>query len=535
MYVDQCYQKENFISQELHINMPSGENVGPPYVFASKSVSESKDKESYIQQKINKLSNERREYSVCKFSEISYLKKTYMKLAEAYADTSVLIRILVGLLIISMAVIDVVVSLIGACKLYLMNKISDNRPDAIFLSYYSKGNEINYNGVAHRNNKYIKCNSLAYWWVSKKKPNFDDINSPEKIRNNHEIHGESKLNEDYYFHCPAVAFYFEINQFPEVLSKVAVTLKEGEEQRYRLESCNHAMGIAIKKRQNNIIVNYYDPNDTLRHKTIIVSSEDDLKTLSCNDFFSSETKKSSFPDDYKICCLASLDTKIYQFDCRIECLARQSYALLYFLNLHGHYGHASTLSCFNGVEKNITSKMFLGNYDVVQSPLFAALLYGHAEAAKAYIEDVFSGDLNQDERKILLLGKSNLNNSALAVAMYLGHYKAVKIYCEAILSSDMNQSEKECFIEGKMASGSGLHVAFSRRQYKVIKVYMEAILKSGLSDERKERLLLGENECGIPVFRIICINGYTKSAKVYHDIISSSKLSQDVKERLLLE
>ena len=532
--------KKKIILHGLHklpSKMPTYEDVGSLSTFASKSVRQSKNKKSYLQQKINKLSNERRQYSVRKLSKTSYLEKVAIKLSATFATAWLPIRILVVLLIISMAIIDTVVSLIGSCKSYLMNKINDDHPDIVFLSYYSKGNKVQYNCLASLNNEKMSCDNLSYWWVSNKKPNFDDINSLEKISNNHEIYDFKKLSNDYYFNaCPSVAFYFEMNQFNEVLSKVAVTLKEEEEQRYRFESCNHAMGIAIKKRQDNIIIRYYNPNDTLRQKTIIVSSEDDLKMLNCNDFMSSELENVFFPDDYKIGCLVSLDRKVDQSDCRVECLARQCKTLVYLLSSHGHYGHPNALFCLNGIKKKITSKLLLENNDNNLYPLFVACRRGYHKAIKAYMEDVLSGDLDQYEKDILLVGRNSSGLSALFAAMYSGHSEAVKVYVETILSSDMDECQRELFVSKKTDSNTGgLTMAFSCGHCKVIKVYMDAILKSDLNEKRKERILSGKDKNNMSILYVADIMKQTESAKVYREIISGSQLSQYVKDRLLLK
>lgn len=151
MHAYRYYLTENLSLHRSHTNTLSDEDVPFSCNFFFTPVNKSVCKENYIQQKIKKLSSNKRSYSVCK-----------------YSDT--------------------------ACG----KRVSDSHSDACFLSYYSKGNEINYNGKFSCNDEKIVCRHFSYWWVNKKKPNFDDISSQEKIINNREVCDFSVIKESFF-------------------------------------------------------------------------------------------------------------------------------------------------------------------------------------------------------------------------------------------------------------------------------------------------------------------------------------------------
>ncbi|MCK5894552.1 MAG: ShET2/EspL2 family type III secretion system effector toxin [Endozoicomonadaceae bacterium] len=482
MHAYHCYLKENLSLHGSHTNTSPDEDISLLCVFSYRLVSKSKHKESYITQKIKQLSSEQRQYTGRKFSG------------------------------------------------------SDDHSNVYFLSYFSKGEKIDYNCKVTRNNEVIVCGCFSHWWVNTKKPDFNDINSPEKIINNRELYDSVMLNEHVNFKgCRSVAFYFDVQQFPEILHKIAITLKEGGEQRYTLHSNRHSTGLAIKKRHGSIIILYYDPNDTLRNKRIIVGSETNLKYLKYDDFWSPIALRSYFPDYYKTACLLSIDTKTNQSDCRIECLATPSETLIYLLNRYGHYGHEKAplcLSCLNDQRK----KQLLLEEDICVGPIpiiSVAMRNGHHESVKTYIEAVLSSGQNLDEKIKRLTGKYENGISALGIAMKNKHHKAIKVYVESISSSNLPLDKKESLILGETKDGPALFMIFRDGDYEAVKIYIETILETNLPTNTKEKLLTGKRENGVPALFMGLINGHNKIVKFYVEAIATSNLPLDTIERLL--
>ncbi|MCK5894553.1 MAG: ShET2/EspL2 family type III secretion system effector toxin [Endozoicomonadaceae bacterium] len=475
-------------------------------------VRKSKCKKNYLQQKIKQLLSEDRLYSARKHSDTACPNKQKGVCA--------------------------VVSSIGIHKSCVTDQMVDNHSDDYILSYFSKGEKIDYNCKVWRNNEKITCSHFSYWWVNKKNPNFDDIDSPEKIIKNNDIYDDSMMNQYFYFNgCPSVAFYFEICQFPKILHKISITLKEGEEQRYLLVSINHIMGLAIKKRKGNVIILYYDPNDTLRNKRIIVGSENNVKHLKYDDFFSPIDLRSYFPDDYKTGCLLSTDTKTNQSDCQVECLASPSVSLVHLLNEFGHYGHARSSPNVNIMVKNIKYKLLTGQNKYGMPALLMAAQHAHHEATKFYIETVFNSYLELGEQEILLAGKTENGTPALLMAAKYGHYKFIKVYVETVSNSKLPLYIKERLLAGKNKMGiPALFAAIKNERYGAVKAYFEAVSSSNIPSHLKEQLLAGKTtHSNTSILSMALQDGDPEMTTTYIDNVLDSKLRPDSKERLLAD
>ena len=146
------------------------------------------------------------------------------------------------------------------------------------ISYFSKGpiKDLSCKSTV----SHITCRHLVYWWVKQDKPKYDEINTLEKLQNCQGVPKDKLLcNEVDCNGCPSEAIYFDLSRFPEALLKIASGLKEGEKKQWYLHSTSHVMGLSIKRCDNKIVIKYYDPNDTLRHKKIVVTSLGELTRL----------------------------------------------------------------------------------------------------------------------------------------------------------------------------------------------------------------------------------------------------------------
>ncbi|MDP0588843.1 MAG: ShET2/EspL2 family type III secretion system effector toxin [Candidatus Endonucleobacter bathymodioli] len=214
------------------------------------------------------------------------------------------------------------------------DKASENSVCASVLLYMSKGRECNLNCEVCRNGELVECRHLAAWWLKLKEFEYGAIDSEENIARCKKIPCDEELDKSFNHNgCPSEGIYFEISKFHNVICDVAISLSEGQEKRYLIGSVVHVMGLCIKKNKyNNIIIYYYDPNDTLRHKEIIANTAEDLKYLYSDDFWNPSFVHCYFPGPDKVCCLLSLDTKALQKDCKVVCMHKPSANLMYLLS-----------------------------------------------------------------------------------------------------------------------------------------------------------------------------------------------------------
>ena len=198
----------------------------------------------------------------------------------------------------------------------MLNDISHSSREITALndftsSYFSKGPVNNLN--CKSTEPLIACGHLAYWWVEQDKPKYEEINTLEKLQNCQGIPRDELLRKEVRYNgCASEAIYFDLSRFPEALHKIASGLEEGEKKQWYLYSTNHAMGLSIKQcRDKRIVIKYYDPNDTLRHKRIVVKSLSELTQLTPEAFWDNKYQNWYFKEQNKVGCLTSTKRKAH--------------------------------------------------------------------------------------------------------------------------------------------------------------------------------------------------------------------------------
>ena len=79
--------------------------------------------------------------------------------------------------------------------------------------------------------------------------------------------------------------------------KIASGLKQGEKKQWYLYSTCHLMALSIKQYGDIRVVNA--PNDTLRHKKIVVKSLGKIKRLTPEAFWDYQNQDLHFPENKK--------------------------------------------------------------------------------------------------------------------------------------------------------------------------------------------------------------------------------------------
>ncbi|MDP0561385.1 MAG: ankyrin repeat domain-containing protein [Candidatus Endonucleobacter sp. (ex Gigantidas childressi)] len=440
----------------------------------------------------------------------------------------------------------------------------------IFLLYYITPKvKKNLNCKIYRDGELIACRHLSMWWLNLDKFKYIDPDSKEWIKECQCIPNDSTLNQDFYLNgCPSEGIYLEINQFNEAIYNIAKMLIEGQEKRYYLSTVTHAMGLRIAKNKDNIVIYYYDPNDTLRHKKIMCHTEDDLKRLTYNDFWSPKNQQIYFNYQDKICYLLSLETKALRHDCKVVCMTNPNATLIYALSRHGHYGHSSASFDFIGFDKNTKQELLTGKIKDRLPALHSAFNFRHGEAASTLLSMIINTDLEPDVKKQLLASNNHVGQSALYCACERGSLEIVTALITAICSSDLNLNkyEKAELLSGKWisyrppykTSNNGvftmaithittilsnylnlkktrknkyshpaLYIACQNGYHKVVKTLLAAVLSKNLNLNKaaKAELLSGESESGTTSLCLACYYGHDKVVKALLAAVSNKNLN----------
>ncbi|MCK5893061.1 MAG: ankyrin repeat domain-containing protein [Endozoicomonadaceae bacterium] len=410
---------------------------------------------------------------------------------------------------------------------------------ASVLLYPSKGEKKNLSCKFLRNNELIKCFNLAHWWLAKDKFKYEDIASESLIKECQDIHSTPEINKEFYFNgYPSEGIYFETEDFPKAICNLAVTLTKGQEKRYLLCSVKHSMGLCIKKSiDNNIVLYYYDPNDTLRHLKIIAKTAYGLKSLRCNDFWIPVNQKLYFPGEAKVGCLISLDTTTFQKDCDVVCMINQSTELIFLLSCYGHYGHyghSATLFNSECFDENAQVSLFIRELQTGIPALNIACQNGHSESVKALIKVMSSIDLSPYEKKEFLTAKDHKSIPALNIACQNGHSESVKALIKAMSFIDLSPYEKKEFLTAKdHRSITALHIACQNERSESVKALIKAMSFIDLSPYEKKEFLTAKDHIGVPALYTACRNGHIESVKALLKAISSIDLSLNEKKEFL--
>jgi len=394
------------------------------------------------------------------------------------------------------------------------DKASENSMCTSVLLYMSEGAKRCFNCNVYRNSALVTCRHLTAWWLKLKEFEYGTIDSEENIAKCKKIPSDAELGKSFNYNgCPSEGIYFEISQFHNIIYDVAISLSEGQEKRYLVYSCIHNMGLCVKRNKyNNIIIYYYDPNDTLRHKEIIAKTAGDLKYLCYDDFWSSVDVYTYFPEKDKVCCLVSLDTKALQQDCEIVCTPKPSASLMHLLSRFGHCGHPTVCFDLNRLDKNTKKEVIAGKNKCGTPALFVACMNGHLEALYALLAMITKIDCEPVVKNELLEGRRADGTSALFIACQNGHYKLVTVLIARVFSGDLNLSngEKAEFLAGKSLSGCpALYIACEVGHHEVVDAIIAKICSDdfNLDNDKKAELLAGNNKGGCSALYIACQNG----------------------------
>ena len=133
----------------------------------------------------------------------------------------------------------------------------------------------------------IVCRHLSFAYAKglfgRGKESFAKINTEDKIRAVHVTIDDVPAGQ--YPHREG--YYFSTDKFPEAFEALTTkhwNIPDGTEKNYLIGTSNHSMALRLKKKGGCMKAIFYEPNDTLRHKTIILSAPSKARHLTIHDF-----------------------------------------------------------------------------------------------------------------------------------------------------------------------------------------------------------------------------------------------------------
>ncbi|MDP0588851.1 MAG: ankyrin repeat domain-containing protein [Candidatus Endonucleobacter bathymodioli] len=412
------------------------------------------------------------------------------------------------------------------------DKTSENSLCASVLLYMSEGNRRSFIGKVYRTGELVTSSNIAAWWLELKEFEYGTMDLKENIVECKQNPGSAELDKSFSRNrCPSEGIYFEVSEFIEVICDVAISLSKWQEKRYLVSSSIHDMGLCIKRNKyNNIIIYYYDPNDTLRHKEIIANAVEDLQYLHYYDFWNPIHLYSYFPGQDKVCCLTSLHTKSLQKDCKVVCTNKPSASLMYLLNKYGHYGHSAAFFDLKAFDKNKKKELIAGERKGGTSALYIACQDGRLEAVSALLTVITNVDLDPDVKKELLAGRRADGTPSLYIACQNEYHKIVTILLAAICSGDinLNNAQKVELLVSKNAGGcSALNQACQNGYSEIVIALLAAICSEDLNlkNAQKVELLAGKDKNGFHALYKACQNGDYEIVTALIDAICSDNLN----------
>ena len=410
------------------------------------------------------------------------------------------------------------------------------------LFYHSKGPVIKHNCKFSRKSgnatEKIQCRHLAYAYASgaigRSPEKFQEVETEDRLLKSSGIPDDKALDGIFrHKRNFSHAVYFSLQTLPDALYYLAQETGDCQRANYLFDSTTHSMGLSLEKTQGKEITLYcYDPNDTGRHKKIIVRDADELKTLTIDDLV--KDTHLYFPQGLESGCLLRVEANQKQQDCRVKCFSPLDVGTVRCMAYTGHYG-ATDIDGKSIRLADTKDKVLLAEKLTDGCPaLYIAAHKGHTESIQALGEDIESSPLDNDSKKELLAGKGADGTPALYVAAQEGHTEIVQALAEIIESSHLDNESKKELIAGKRADGTpALYIAAQKGHTEIVQALAKMIKSSPLDNDSKKELLAGKRNNGTPALCIAVQSGNTETIQALTKAFKSSPLDNDSKKELL--
>ena len=461
------------------------------------------------------------------------------------------------------------------------------------LQYVSKGDLRNFNGRANNlfDHKPIACKHLAYAFATgkfgtKDVGKFRSIDRLDKISRHSGIKTVLALRDTTAagYKTAQEGYYFDRYGVGQALHAACEQQQtDGEQNKtYLFSSSNHVMALKINwsPEQSEIKLAFYDPNDTLRVRRLIVPDLQTLKAIKLEHLVPDSDIKLYYPEldypkPYLGGCLTTTTVESRAGSSLVRVLADMNPSILFLMLQNGHFsskivvqflGQLNRLDSYNQKIALMAKDHdgFPGLHTALQngheyldrvSPfsdelkqdllmaksctgfpgLYAALQNGHGECVKGYLSLVMASPLSDEFKQNLLMAKSPDDFPGLFAALANGHGECVKAYLSLVMASPFSDEVKQDLLMAKSPQGCpGLFVALQNGHWECVKSYVDWVMASPFSDEFKQDLLMAKSPQGCPGLFVALQNGHWECVKSYVDWVMASPFSDEFKQDLLM-
>ena len=462
------------------------------------------------------------------------------------------------------------------------------------LQYVSKGDLRRFNRKAnnHFDHKEIACRHLAYAFATgkfgtKDVGKFTSIDQLDKISRHSGIKTDEALQDTTAngHKTAQEGYYFDRDGVGQAIHEACQQqLADGEQNKsYLFSSTIHGMALKINwsPERSEIKLAFYDPNDTLRVRRLIVPDLQTLKAIKIeylvpdSDFIKLYYPELDYPKPYLGGCLTTTTVESRAGSSLVRVLADMNPSILFLMLKNGHFS-SKMVDQFMGQLNRLDSDNqkialmakdhdgFPGLHTALQngheyldrvSPfsdelkqdllmaksfkgfpgLYAALQNGHGECVKGYLSLVLASPLSDEFKQNLLMAKSPDGFPGLFTALANGHGECVKQYLDRVLASPFSEEVKQDLIMAKSPQGfPGLYLALRNGHGECVKSYLDRVMASPLSDEVKQDLIMAKSPDGFPGLFAALENGHGECVKAYLSLVMASPFSDEVKQDLLM-
>ena len=421
--------------------------------------------------------------------------------------------------------------------------------DPVILSYMSKGKQesLNCNARSFKNGQQIVCRHLAYAYATgrfgtKETGKYADIDTPEKLAAHQDIPDDEELElaKD---RVSQSGYYFDRQGLGKALCTALKNQKSANKQSecYLLHSHKHTMALKVKWEPENDTVKlaFYDPNDTLRVRRLLVRSSADLEWLTIDDFVGNpDWLNVYFLEENFAGVLQSIDKESGSKHTSAEVFAASLNPVMTNLLMHhGHFANTGIQDWFAREVAEATTtrkKELLGNpANEGFSPLFNAMQNGHAQCVESWLNYLEGSGFSKADKKALLGHTSNEGASPLFMAMQNDHAECVEGWLNYLEGSGLSDTDKKELLGQTSNQGvSSFCIAMYMGNAECVKELLKYLKGSGLSKADKKELLGGTSPDFSPLF-LAMKNDHAQCVDSWLKYLDGSELSKGDKKELL--
>ncbi|WP_281648179.1 ShET2/EspL2 family type III secretion system effector toxin [Parendozoicomonas sp. Alg238-R29] len=376
------------------------------------------------------------------------------------------------------------------------------------LIYYSKKPFSPLNGKALVNDQPVLCRHLSYAYAMNAfgtpEHSFDEVDTPEKIATHPAF--QVDYHEQYHQHLPQEGYYFHLEFFPQVIHHLIEKYWDDmssyiSTKNYVFYSSNHAMALRFRRKSDRLLITFYDPNDTTRHRKVVLPGPQHAANFRLNHVLDEALIKSYFPGENPTGHITSTETVDCPQQCSAQFYGEPSPVLLSFALFSNTFGTMSAVGvdAMEYVRQTIQNHQ-LSEKDKVQRllaqeagrppSLAMAFSQNNASAIMAFAEEILSCNLSSAAKAEILGAKGSTEISGLYASFYGGNIQTILHFCTLVLNSSLTPLHKATLlIADNRELESGLHAANRMGDTATVEEFTRLVEQSQLPEHLKAYVL----------------------------------------------